>query len=461
MAARTVLLALAATLVIASCADSADTSVPGTGPATTEPVTTSPVTTSPVTTSPATTLPPPLTTTTLAPTTTTLPATTTAPPTTTTTLPAAPVHSGPTIPAALSRSAVPWGDVGPGWHLVLYDSSRFDGAVVEEGPTLLYAADPEGTLYELAAWDGHPRPWAILDWRPDGTEALIRIGGDPSGPDRIARIELTTGTSEALHDITPAEADTFGRLAGYTRPTGANHVVFRSTGATESLERRNPDGVLLATLWAQPAAPGPDAPTWLYGFDGTTAVIGHAAGMALVANDGTPIRDLWVPQGRICTPVRWWTATQLLASCRGLGPAFPHDFYHQLWLLTVDGTAGTLLEVIPAGPIPVVDFGHSDAWATPAGVRIQWWGDCGAAAIRRLAADGSAVPMAAGFLAQGYEMVDVSADRIAIMGWDGCGGEGGELLTTDLDLGDARVQIPRLAGVLGVVDVAGLAEVHP
>lgn len=461
MAARTVLLALAATLVIASCADSADTSVPGTGPATTEPVTTSPVTTSPVTTSPATTLPPPLTTTTLAPTTTTLPATTTAPPTTTTTLPAAPVHSGPTIPAALSRSAVPWGDVGPGWHLVLYDSSRFDGAVVEEGPTLLYVADPDGTLYEIAAWDGFPKPWTILDWRPDGTEALVRLGGGPAGPDRIERIELTTGTADTLHEITPAEAGTFSRLAGYTRPTGANHVVFRNDGTTERVERRNPDGVLLAMLWEQPAVAGPDAPTWLYGFDGTTAVIGHEAGMALVANDGTPIRDLWVPMGRICTPVRWWTATRLLASCRGLGPAFPHDYYHQLWLLEIDGTAGTPLDSIPAAEIPVVDFGHVDAWATTAGVRLQWRGDCGAAAVRSLAADGSAVAMAASFVAQGYEMVEVADGRLTILGWADCGGDGGELLSTDVDLGDTVVLIPRLAGVPGVVDAAGLAEVYP
>jgi hypothetical protein len=30
----------------------------------------------------------------------------------------------PYLPSALSRGQVPWADVGPGWYVVLYDSSK-------------------------------------------------------------------------------------------------------------------------------------------------------------------------------------------------------------------------------------------------------------------------------------------------------------------------------------------------
>ena len=54
-----------------------------------------------------------------------------------------------------------------------------------------------------------------------------------------------------------------------------------------------------------------------------------------------------------------------MAAWVGEGPAFPHNWYHQVWILKTDGTAGAPLTEIPPGAVPVVDMGYLDGWQVP------------------------------------------------------------------------------------------------
>lgn len=401
----------------------------------------------------------PSTTTTASSTTTTASSntTTTASSTTTTT---EPVAVAGFLPEATSRSLIPWGDVGPGWYVVLYDGSRADPMLEREA--YLYLVAPDGTRYQAADWPANERPYGITDVRPDGTAAIV-VGDDGTHHRRYELVDLQSGARQALPvPVPPLGVDGPGDPVKFTRPTGRNLVVWSSDGSTEHIDRRTTGWAQLAQVYQQPYSDWDHALRWLYGYDGTTVVVAHSGGMAVVGNDGPPVRDLWVPMGHICEPVRWWDAHTILASCRGQGPAFPHDFYHQLWLLPDDGTAGEPLTNMPAGPIDVVDFGYLDAWSISGDVLLQWAGDCGAASIHVLQSDGTGIPLAVGGVTgDGIQMVGVSDGRIGTYVWQGCDQWVGALEAIGTDGSFLRHLVPTVGDARGVIAAQGLATVYP
>ena len=386
--------------------------------------------------------------------TTTSAATTTS---TTTTTPVPEVTSDPFVPAATSAAATPWSDVGPGWHVALYDSDKAaptGPGDVREGPTVLYLVAPDGALYEAFSWPGGVYPTWILDARPDGTAALVAVS---TGPDtvEITQVDMQTQTATTVLERGWPEVSygNFPAVMTFTRPTGTNHVVYESDGITERLLRRS-GGSTVATLYEQDYVEGPDHLTWLYHHDGTAAVIGHNAGIAMVSNTGVLEADLWVPPDRTCDPVRWWDVDTLLATCRG-GPAVaPHEFYHQLWFIETDGTAGSPLTAVPSDAF-VGDFGFVDAWFRSAGELVQWTGDCGAAHVRWW--DGvEGVPYGVSFPgADGYQMLGIYDVAMGIHAWQGCGQDVGFLYSVNTEdlaptmllgpVGDARGVIAAVA----------------
>ncbi len=368
--------------------------------------------------------------------------------TTTTTIAVRAVTEHPNLPDAEGGHLVDWNLVGPRWALTLYDARSV--TTMTPGPTILYLVDPDGTRYEVASWP-MGGPYAIADWAGTGDTALLLRGGA-----QAAIVDLRTGIETGA---VPLPTDYYGTPVAFTAPTGKNIVVLTDDGTTQHVERRTRSGSVLAVLGEQPTPVDlRRGLEWLYGYDGTFALIKTAGGIEFVGNDGTFVRDLWTPMGRTCTPVRWWTADSFLASCLGDGPAFGHDFYSQLWILETDGTAGDILTAFPPGPIPVGDFGFIDAWRLPSQTVVQWSGDCGAANVQALAADGSATPLGG---TSSHRFVEADASGMTILGWQSCDGSEGWLYRADPSGTEVLELVPRVGDAWGVTDAASLATVYP
>jgi len=439
---RLSVLVLVGSLIAAGCGGSAGTSTTA-SPSTTEAVvTTAPpvsTTTTPGTTASETTAPPA---TTAPPGTTAAPATTAVP---------RPVTTDPGLPSAVSGDLVDWDAVGPGWTLALYDATDVD--TWADAPSVLYLVDPAGTRYEVAAWTAPPYPYGLADWAGTGDAALVRIAG-PSA----AVVDLRTGATTATMALSPLAPDA---PLSFTTPTGRNIVALFDDGTTQGIERRTRSGAVLSVLAEQPTpTEWIDGLAWLYGYDGTFALVKDAGGISYVENDGTFVRDLWTPMDHVCTPVRWWTADSFLATCIGQGAAFPHNAYNQLWVLETDGTAGTPLNTIPPGSIPIVDFGLIDAWPTPTRTLAQWAGDCSTGGIEEIAPDGSFTPVA-GPAGGNHWLVSIHGNRMVVLVTYACDMSEANLIETDLDGTMILELIPRAGNSFGVRGVSTLDTVYP
>lgn len=410
-------------------------------------------------------------------TTTTEMVTTTTGVTTTTTTSTVPVTVDPHLPTAFSSSEIPWGTVGDGWYLALYDSSKAaptGPSDVREGPVVLYLVGPNGARYEAASWAPDDRPWSIGDVRPDGTAAVVIGTGVTFDDTKWVLVDLPTGAMQTVHAATfPETTYGWGPYVKLTRPSGTNLVVYRSDGVDEWLERRSPGGSVLTTLYRQPYVDAFGSLRWMYGYDGTSLLVTHHGGIAHVANDGVLIGELWVPSDHRCEPVRWWDSDTFLATCYGLGPASapideygnPHTYYGQLWLLETDGSAGTALTALPTEPVYIGDFGHHDAWPAGSATFVSWTGDCGASAAQVLRSDGTtdaiAISIPPEIIVDGWSMVDVGDGRMAIYAWQGCGADVGVLVVADLTGSFTHDLVPVIGDSRGVISVRGLAEVYP
>lgn len=384
------------------------------------------------------------------------------------------IDGDPFLPSALDGDMVPWDQVGDGWYVVLYDSSKAapsSQADVRIGTEVLYLVSSNGDRYRVASWEGGN--YSTLVDATASTALIVRTG---SNVDETVYelIEFATNAASIVYTVGFPESSYVSAWpqASLTRPTGTNVVVHRSDGSVEWLERRNRDGEVLSVVYEQPLDERRGL-GWLYGTDGTSLVVAHTGGLELVSNEGQPLRALWAPDDTHCDPVRWWDADRFLTVCFGNGPdsaplddqGQPHTYYGKLWLIPDDGTAGTALTTYPDEPVMVVDFGYHDAWPTDEGTFLQWYGDCGAAGVAELAPDGTAefleVVSGPGFLADGVGMIDIADGRIALYGWLGCDASVGELFMVDVDGAYSETLVPVVDDARGVVGVVGLETLYP
>jgi hypothetical protein len=369
--------------------------------------------------------------------------------------PLGPVHSGPNVPSATSRSYIPWSEVGPGWHVVLYDTSTFDGTYV--GYVLLYLVSPAGTRYEVTYFSAGAKAQRITDVRPDGTAAIVEWDDPLSHEPRWYNVDMAHGVMRYLYSATyPESTHATSYHVQFTRPTGEHIVVYRNDGTKQWLESRTYPGSVLATLYSEPVISGGPDLQWLYGQTGTTVLVKHHGGIAYVSNSGTLINEVWIPMDHECDPVKWWDTDTFLAACRG-GPAVsPHDHYNQLWLLETNGSAGVPLTAIPSGPIDIVDFGYISAHRLGGSATLlQWRGDCGTAQVRQLQPDGSGKAVSWPWLvgAHGYEITAVSGSQMGIYQWKTCGRDWGSLALSTTTGTFVRQLVPLTGEALGVTSV--------
>jgi hypothetical protein len=108
----------------------------------------------------------------------------------------------------------------------------------------------------------------------------------------------------------------------------------------------------------------------------------------VLVGDGPGDAGLFV-ESLFCNPVRTADAA-LVASCHVPGG----NYFNQLWLVPFDGSAPQqITQVVDEGS--GVDFGAGDLWTTTDGRQfVQRYGDCGAAWVEELQADGTTIESA-------------------------------------------------------------------
>ena len=275
--------------------------------------------------------------------------------------------AGPAFAAA--RAGVPWSHVGTGWVLAQYVSAP-PGFPARSGPEALYLISPGGTRYQLASWPNSRTAPSLVAWSPDGKRALFQVYSGKGGAE-----QLTLATGQVSTFAMPGSATPIG----YTTPDGLNIVAGRPSGNGTSLARYSLSGRLTSALGY--SADG----RVLYAPSGTAFVTGAGNGLKLVSNAGVLLRRLPVPgtAANLCSTVRWWDSSEVLASCVSASSDSPQ----QLWLVPVSGGRPTALT--PPRRAPSRDLGDIDAWQLPSGLYLQALGPCGVLQIFKQAPAGS------------------------------------------------------------------------
>jgi hypothetical protein len=194
-------------------------------------------------------------------------------------------------------------------------------------------------------------------------------------------------------------------------------------------------------------------PTWIYGQDGTFAVVSHN-GLSRVSADGSTTTPIPLPAGTLeCWPVRWWDGSQLLARCTDdLGPdaadpGFLRRTSDNMWLISMTGQLPQRLSsyVSKDG----FDYGIDDVWDV-AGTRYAWWArTCPGAPFGVLGSSGTVTALT-------QDVTAVAHWGTMFEAWynKNCGDPGSELVFVNGSDGSTRMILPRVgdtAGVLAIV----------
>jgi hypothetical protein len=326
---------------------------------------------------------------------------------------------------------IPWSQVGPGWMLALWSpaiSHRPGEKPAPDEPTWdtvttkLYLVDPAGGRFPITTFPTGSTP-RLVDWSGDRSHALFHVvkpGGVWGGT--AISVDLQNG-KQATFPVTKG-----GGPIGYARPDGTAVLIGKGHyGERASLERIDFTGKQELVYPVGDDYKGGAIPTP----DGTQLVLGSNKGLALMGNNGTPGKTLPVP-GKLsaCSPVRWWTATVVLANCDD-----PVHFSStgQLWQVPVDGTTPTALTAPNSGqhdPGFGGDLGDVDAWQLPTGTYLQSVGACGTMFLSRLTPDGHTTRVNVPGVSSSVLVNGVSGDKLVLVAKAGCGG-GTSLLTYD------------------------------
>ena len=269
------------------------------------------------------------------------------------------VGPGPAAP----RSAVPWRHVGPGWALALYN----DGTTNPLAPTSsLYLVDPRGGKYTLRHWPANGRylaglPLAVWDlqwWSGDGDRALLTAYPPMRDPrEKVYQLDLKTGRGSSLS--LPAGASALG----YTRPRGAGILVQTARHTTYIIYPRNLDNLAGPRRIVQLS--GGRLAGGVYSANGKLLAVPVVPGdLSLVRGSGKVVRMLPVPHAMYCEPVRWWTASTILASCN----ADANDDF-RVWLVPASGAHPAALT--PQRPLRGPDQGDFNAWKLADGMYLN------------------------------------------------------------------------------------------
>ena len=330
---------------------------------------------------------------------------------------AVPAASTTTAPLAAAgtespASAIPWSRVGPGWMVTLWGPHAAvapgpSSSDWEQQPTTVFLVNSAGGRYLVTTLPA-PSDYSLVDWSGDGRRVLLLEPGG-SGGSTFDDVDLATG--RVLHSVTQSENGS----ARFTRPTGQALLVW--TGGVDQAPT-----TLVRTSWsgsAQVRYPnsypglGPLSTSFLPGLDGNQLVVGTTSGMALVDNAGTFVRSVG-PQGRSCTPTRWWDAGDLIASCQTASPS--ESSGSSLWIVPVGGQAATQL-TNPQAP----DYGDVDAWQVGSATYVQALGGCGSEFLALRNPDGTTAEVTVPGATDSVKVIGAHQTQLALLAQMACG----------------------------------------
>jgi TolB protein len=335
-------------------------------------------------------------------------------------MPAAAVPEPATMAAGgveAPASAIPWGEVGPGWFVALWGphAAYAGGPGTEDWDrqtTTLYLVDPLGGRYRVTTWPA-PSFYSLLDWSGDGRRVLVSTPQTGKrGAFEVESLDLADGKVLTSFPRDNASAGAYE----FTRPDGLA-ILSLSSGARPG----EPPSIVRLALSGTPeftypnAYPGVGAlPQYSAGFlpslDGTQLVVAASKGMAFIANNGTFIRDVG-PKARTCTPVQWWGTTDLVASCytaRSLAAA--------LWLVPTNGGTASQL-TFPKPP----DLGDLNGWRVGGSVYVQAAGACGTEFLAKRDSDGATEQVLVPGTENDVRVVGAHGSQLALMAVLACG----------------------------------------
>jgi TolB protein len=294
----------------------------------------------------------------------------------TTTTTTAPLGRG----AEAQRGDIPWSQVGPGWTLAEWSSVVPTGiepppSTVPGQTTSLYLVNPSGGRY-LVTTLPYATTQSLTAWSGDGRRALLAA---PAGNGTtVTEMDLASGSQ---HSFTVPESVALS----YSNPQGLAILATTQIGST--LERLSTTGTLQLTYPKTFSGLGSFNGASASSPDGTQIAMGTlGGGVALVANDGSVVATLPVPGTSYCSPVRWWTTSEILASCT----TSSSDGAPLLWLVPISGSPTALTVPPPAGSS---DAGDEVAWQVGSSTFLQDAGGCGYQYLAELGPNHTTTPV--------------------------------------------------------------------
>ncbi len=254
---------------------------------------------------------------------------------------------------------VPWREAGPGWTVVEYSTASLPGSTnPAPGPTTFYLVSPQGRKYPFYVTPtatAYPQ-LTLVDWSGDRQRILVARNTISDQRIVVEQISLATGavvsTFRLPSDLLPDE---------YTRPSGQSILADGYGSRSLGIYRFGLTGHLQRILARGTSVLAPlDSP------GGTYVVAGTRTGLDQVSNAGAITRRIRVPAAvHGCQPVRWWTASTVLAACSG------RKSYgtQRLWLFSFGGCSPTALT--PALRRHGLFIGYFNAWLLDGRLYLQ------------------------------------------------------------------------------------------
>jgi hypothetical protein len=318
-------------------------------------------------------------------------------------------------------TTIPWSQVGPGWLLATWSPVPGErpgaplpaGAPTHETATVtLYLVNPAGGRYPITTFrpPGQQANPELVDWSGDGSHALF--DAQYATPPTAIMVDLHTGTQTTL---------TVHGSPRYTRPHGKALLLSTEPGPDSRLATL--DRIDLAgnhqLTYPTDKLGSPFNGNYLSTPDGTRLVLGTAAGLVLMGNDGTVGSKLPIPGQTNCSPLRWWdekSGGTVLASCDAPG------FTSRLWLAPIDGSPAKALTAVNDGQ-KGPDLRDISAWQLPAGTFVQAAGACGYQYLAKLNADGSTSSVSVSGVDPGRSVIvaGVNGDDLDLRATASCG----------------------------------------
>jgi len=263
---------------------------------------------------------------------------------------------------------IPWGSVGSGWLLTQWWSAQ-GGATSVFYLVLTNTAGQRFIVLKARAPYGHA---LLLDWSGDGQRALLHTQTKPGGSSTLLVVNLRTGAVTDSLTLSTSQTNDF-QSAGFSRPNGFALVVATRTTHLV-LTCGSMSGQSQVTYPSSVASVGKLA-GWIYRPDGTELALGAEHGVAIVANDGTRSRGLYLRDSSSCTALSWWSATVVLASCL-VGPRSEA----RLFEFPIAGSAPRALTRANVPP----DYGDLSGWRAGGRVYVDVASACGYVYLAKL-----------------------------------------------------------------------------